>query len=89
MWRKLTVFGVTKTKVKDPKFVWKLDPEDHGGLMARSFDETLAALDTAIRHPDCCQEAADDFLARHMHGADGRSGARALAALRELSNEPM
>lgn len=87
MWRKLTVFGVTKTKVKDPKFVWKLDPQDHGGLMARSFDETLAALDTAIDNPDCCQEAADDFLARHMHGADGRSGARALACLRELNNE--
>jgi len=89
MWRKLTAFGITKTKVKDARFVWKLDPEDHGGLMARSFDETLAALDTAIDNPGCCQEAADDFLARHMHGADGRSGARALASLRELTSETM
>jgi hypothetical protein len=89
MWRKFTALGITKTKVKDARFVWKLDPEDHGGLMARSFDETLAALDAAIDNPGCCQEAADDFLARHMHGADGRSGARALASLRQLTNETM
>jgi CDP-glycerol glycerophosphotransferase (TagB/SpsB family) len=89
MWRKFTALGVIKTKVRDARFVWKLDPEDHGGLMARSFDETLAALDTAIDKPGCCKEAADDFLALHMHGADGQAGARALASLRELTNETM
>lgn len=87
MWRRLTVLGVMKTKVKGARFIWKLDPEEHGGLMARSFAETLAALDTALDDPDCCREAADDFLARHMHGADGFAGARVLSSLRELSSE--
>jgi len=41
----------------------------------------------ALNNPNCCQEATDDFLARHMHGADGQAGARALASLRELTNE--
>jgi hypothetical protein len=85
-WRAYTVFGVHNSVVPTARFVWKLPPEDNGGLLARDFDTLMVQLDQAFDEPGCCREAARAFLDRHMLGADGRSCERILAALRELDN---
>lgn len=84
MWRTYTVSGVRTTRVENARFIWKLPPEDNGGLIARQFDELLAQVDQALDDPRCCEAKADEFLARHMLGADGHACERAFAALEEL-----
>ncbi len=84
MWRTYTVFGLRHRAVDNARFVWKLPPEEHGGLLARSFDELLAQLDQSLDDPTCCAAKADDFLDRHMLGADGHSCERIYGALKEL-----
>jgi hypothetical protein len=85
-WRTCTMFGVRKTEVAGARFVWKLPPEDHGGLLALDFDTLMAQLDQALDEPGCCRDQARAFLDRHMLGADGRNRERILASLRELHN---
>jgi len=85
-WRTYTLLGVKKTEVANARFVWKLPPEDHGGLLARDFTTLERDLERALDEPDCCRDATRAFLDRHMLGADGRNRARVMAALRELAN---
>lgn len=83
--RQYTIFGVRKQEAEAAKFFWKLPPEDNGGLLARDFDEMMAQIDRALDEPDCCREIAQDFLDRHMLGADGHNAERAWAALTEVA----
>lgn len=76
--------GVLKTKVANAHFIWKMPPEDHGGLLARDFPSLMEQVDQALDDPACCRAQAQSFLDRHMLGADGRSCERILGALREL-----
>jgi len=85
-WRTYTVLGLRKRPVANARFVWKLPPEDHGGLLALDFEALLRQLDLALDEPMCCREVAQDFLDRHMLGADGRNRERILAAITELAN---
>ena len=62
--------------VTSPDQIWKLPPEEHGGLRARSFDELLAQVDRALAEPDCCRSQAAAFIARYVTRADGHSAAR-------------
>jgi hypothetical protein len=82
--RTCTMFGMRKTEVTSARFIWKLSPLDHGGLLAFDFDTLMVQLDQALDDPRCCREQASAFLDRHMLGADGRNRERILAALREL-----
>lgn len=84
LWRKYTVLGVTTTRVESARYVWKLPPEDNGGLLARDFPELLLQIDRALDDPSCCETRATEFLDRHMLGADGRSCERIFEALEEL-----
>ncbi len=84
MWRTYTVLGVREKEVASARFVWKQPPEEHGGLMARTFDELLEGVDQALDDPTCCRAVAEDFLARHMLGADGHNRERIWSALQEL-----
>jgi CDP-glycerol glycerophosphotransferase (TagB/SpsB family) len=84
LWRQHTVFGQRVRRVDSARFIWKLPPEDHGGLMARSFDELLGQVDRALEDPDCCRDAAKGFVDRHMLGADGRNCERIAQGLEEL-----
>jgi hypothetical protein len=84
MWRQQTLFGQVKRKVESAHFVWKLPPEEHGGLLARDFDALLEQVDRSLDDPDCCRDAARRFLEMHMLGADGKSCERTFDALREL-----
>lgn len=85
-WRTYTLMGIQKRSVANARFVWKLPPEDHGGLLVRDFEALLRALDRALDEPDCCAKAAQGFLDRHMLGADGHNCERIFAALNELAN---
>jgi hypothetical protein len=83
-WRTFHSKGATTRTVPSAKYVWKFPPERNGGLLARSFDEMLEALDRALEEPSCCSERATDFLRDHMMGADGLVRERIWDALREL-----
>ncbi len=85
-WRTYTLLGVQKRQVDNARFVWKLPPEDHGGLLAHDFETLMRQLDQALDEPDCCKDVAQSFLDRHMLGADGRNRERIFAALTELAN---
>ncbi len=84
VWRKRTLMGMREQRLASVKYIWKLPPEDNGGLLARDADDLIAGLDRALDDPSCCFEQTRDFLDRHMLGADGKNRARAFEALEEL-----
>ena len=84
MWRKYSMLGVQESEVANARFVWKLDPEENGGLLACSFTDLLEQVDQSLGDPGCCRNAARDFLDKHMLGADGRNRERIWTALNEL-----
>lgn len=62
------------------------DPEDNGGLLARDPEGAREALTRALEEPDCCQNAAADWLSRHVHPIDGATASpRLVQALRGLA----
>jgi hypothetical protein len=63
--------------------VWKLPPDQHGGLRAQSFDQLLAHVDTALADPGCCAEQARTFVARYVTEANGQSCQRTADTLRD------
>jgi CDP-glycerol glycerophosphotransferase (TagB/SpsB family) len=76
LWRRRTLFGVFQKRIAHARYIWKLPPEEHGGLLARSPAELGEQLDRALAEPDCCRDATRDFLDRHMLGADGQNRQR-------------
>jgi hypothetical protein len=87
MWRQQTLLGTRTKKIDRAKYIWKLPPEDNGGLLAKSFRELLNHLDQALDDPRCCETQAQDFLDRHMMGGDGRACERAFGVLQELVDQ--
>ena len=83
--RHYTVFGIREKEVESAKFMWKLPPEENGGLLARDFDQMMAYVDRGLDEPDCCRDRAQAFLDKHMLGADGHNAERAWAALEEVA----
>jgi len=84
-WRKVWL-GKVKTKAKGSvREVWKLRPEDNGGLLARTQDQLLEQLDQALEDPSCCATRARSFLDKRMLGADGHAGDRAQALIEGLA----
>lgn len=84
MWRRYTPLGVYRKKVDTVRFIWKLPPEENGGLVARSSTELLDQLDLALTRPDCCRDRCEDFLEQHMLGGDKSNCQRIWTAVREL-----
>jgi hypothetical protein len=85
--RSFTIFGVVKKEVESVRSIWKLSPEENGGLVATGFDELLRQTALALDDPSCCRERSRDFLAKYMLGADGKSCERIRGALGELCGE--
>jgi CDP-Glycerol:Poly(glycerophosphate) glycerophosphotransferase len=71
------------TKVKRREDIWKLPPEEHGGLHAGSFEELLTQVDRALDDPHCCRERSRAFVRRYVTDVDGRSAARSANFLQE------
>lgn len=85
LWRKRTLFGMFQQRVERARYIWKLPPEDHGGLLARNPEELMSEVDRALSEPACCRQATQAFLHRHMLGADGHNRERALRELEALA----
>ena len=85
-WRRLSFTGVKKSEVEKARFIWKLAPEENGGLLARSFTELKEQIDQAFDDPACCEVASRDFLDKYMLGADGKSCERIYRELSALVN---
>lgn len=81
MWKQKTLLGVKERRVDSARFIWKYDPEEHGGLMARSMDELMDQLEQALAEPGITRMQATRFLDRHMGGVDGKNGERLREAL--------
>lgn len=71
-----------KVRVSDPASVWKLDPDENGGLRVRSFDELLEGVELALADPSCCRERARAFCERYISAADGSTCDRVARMLR-------
>jgi hypothetical protein len=65
--------------------LWKLSPEENGGLLVKSREELMEAIALANREPDICREKSREFLRRHMAPVDGRTCERIALALRGLA----
>lgn len=86
-WRKSTVLGMRSKKVDSVKYIWKLPPEENGGLLSRNFDDLINQLEQAFEDPDCCKEKSQAFLEKYMLGADGNSCERIWQSIQELVNQ--
>ncbi|MDB4988428.1 MAG: hypothetical protein JWN04_3606 [Myxococcaceae bacterium] len=69
-------------KVRAREQLWKLPPDEHGGLRAQSFDALIEQVDRALADPSCCREQARSFLRSYVTGIDGNSCARSEAFLK-------
>jgi hypothetical protein len=65
-----------RRSVTAPDELWKLPPEEHGGLRAQSFPELLDQVEQALAEPRCCEARAREFVARYITGADGATRER-------------
>ena len=83
-WRKSTVIGLRSKKIDSVKYIWKLDPEENGGLLSKDFNMLLDQLELAFNDPDCCKEKSRTFLDEYMLGADGKNCERIYSALKEM-----
>ena len=86
MARRYTLAGVWEKEVENARFIWKLPPEEHGGMLARSFDQLVEQVERGLDDPGCCRDEAQAFLDEHMLGADGHACERAWAVLQELAD---
>lgn len=83
-WRTYDDRKIKRRTVDSVKYIWKFSPEQHGGLLARDFDQLLEQVEQALAEPDCCKARCEAFLHDHMLGGDGTSCDRIYEALRDL-----
>lgn len=84
MWRNKTILGIRKKLVDSVKFIWKYPPEENGGLLANSFEEMMSQVLQSLKEPDCCKTKSQEYLDKHMLGADGKNCERIYNALKTL-----
>lgn len=73
LWRNKTFAGMISKKVESARYIWKLSPEEQGGMIARNLDQLQEQIDHALLNPNCCKEQVENFLEEHMLGADGKN----------------
>ncbi len=86
-WRQSTVVGVRGKKIDSVKYIWKLPPEENGGLLAEDFSMLIEQLEQAFEDPTCCREKSQQFLDKYMLGADGKNCERIWQAIQDQVNE--
>lgn len=87
MWLNKTVFGIRKRKIDSVKFIWKYPPEDNGGTLAKSFDEMVDQIMHGLDNPECCEQRAQQYLDKHMLGADKKNCIRIWESVEKLVSE--
>ena len=85
LWRTWRRGKVHIKKVPSAEYVWKLPPEENGGLMVKTLQELLVAIDRALDAPGCCVDASGTYVDRHMEPVDGNTCKRICDAVLELS----
>lgn len=85
LWRTWKRGKVRTKKVPSADYVWKLPPEENGGLVARTFEDLLSAIDRAVDDPRCCEDTSRDFIDRHMAPVDGGTRERIGQAILDLA----
>jgi len=88
LWRVWKKGTVQISEVPSADFVWKLPPEENGGLLAKSVDELVNAIITADKDTDCCKEKSIEFINRHMASVDGNTCKRIADALTDFVTQP-
>ena len=86
-WKKNTILGVRTKKIDSVKYIWKLSPEENGGLVARDFSTLIEQLEMALEDENCCKEKSEAFLNKYMLGADGKSCERIWNAVTQMVNK--
>ena len=79
--RKFTRGKVQEKRIASSDDIFKMSPEDNGGLLAHTFGDLLDHIDTALDTPSVVAAAARSFIERHITAADGRTCARVGSAL--------
>ena len=82
--KKLWLGKVKKKELPNVKFLWKLPPEENGGLVSYSEEELLEQIKIALDNPDCCKKQCHHFLNKYMMSADGNCCERIYSALTYL-----
>ncbi len=85
MWRNKTILGIRKKMIDSVRFIWKYPPEDNGGMLAKNFEEMMEQIFRGLEDPECCEEASNKYLEKHMLGADGKSCDRIWGAIKDLT----
>jgi hypothetical protein len=76
---------VRRKRIANVRAMWKLPPEENGGLVSTSLAEFLSHVELALNDPGCCRERSRRFIDTYMPGADGRNCERIFAALQALA----
>ena len=84
LWRQLSVTGVKTKEIENARFIWKLSPDENGGLLAHGFEQMLEQVDEALSDPNCCRQRSEQFLNTYMLGADGRNCERIFESVTAL-----
>lgn len=87
LWRTWKNGKVQVEELPSAQYVWKLAPEENGGLVVRSLDELLAALDRGLDDPACCADTSRQFIDKHMAPVDGYTCKRIADALLEFAGK--
>jgi len=72
IWRTYSRGKVREKEISSVEYIWKLSPEENGGLTARSFEQLLECIELVTVKPDCCLEKSNTFIKKHMAPADGK-----------------
>jgi hypothetical protein len=81
IWRIWKRGKVREKKIPRADYIWKLPPEENGGVIARSFEELLDLVTRAAVEPDCCAAASRAFIDKHMAPVDGHTCRRIADAI--------
>jgi hypothetical protein len=65
-----------RRKLRSAAELWKLPPEENGGLTAGSFEQLLEQVERALAAPDCCRERTQRFAQRYITAPDGHTNQR-------------
>ena len=85
LWRTLKNGKINVKKVPSADYVWKLPPEENGGMVVKSFEELPLAVERALKDPTCCKEASLSFMKRHMAPVNGETCSRIADEILRLS----
>ncbi|MDJ0763462.1 MAG: hypothetical protein QNJ97_10775 [Myxococcota bacterium] len=78
---------VSYRTVKAEEALWMNDPEDNGGLTARSLVQLKDGIRRGLEDSECCAARSADWIARHVYKSDGHTAQRLIQALYNLTGK--